>query len=92
MQITVQFETQLKRAAGVGTETIELAPGSTLHEAVRQVASPAREPLRKLLIGADGGVLPTVLLFVNDQQVDVTREAPLEEGDTVTVMSPISGG
>jgi len=92
MQITIQFETQVKRAAGVSAETVELGDGATIQQSIERVADPSRERLRSFLVGKDGQVLPTVLVFVNDRQVACDDPTPLHDGDTVTIMSPISGG
>src|SRR5262249_25019272 len=43
------------------------------------------EPLRRLLLGG------AVLVFVNNSQVAEEAE-PLQDGDVVTMLSPIAGG
>ena len=92
MQITVQYETQVRLAAGVRSETVDVPDGSDVSTCVRSVAQIHGESLRNLLLTSEQYVQPSVLLFVNDSQVLSNDDSPLSDGDTLTFMTPISGG
>jgi molybdopterin converting factor small subunit len=91
MKIAVRYMAQIRQAAGVGGEAVELAAACGADELVTQLAR-GREPLRRLLLDADGRLHPTILLFVNDEQVPAWERTLLRDGDVVTVLSPVAGG
>lgn len=92
MQITVQYEAQARRAAGIASETVEVAEGCSVSDCIRQVADAAGEPLQAILIDAAGAVQPSLLTFLNDVQITQSDESLLAAGDILTLMTPISGG
>ena len=89
MEINVHFTTQLKAALGRGSQSISLADGATVQDAMDTLKEQFPEEFRQLLF-SNGQVLPSILLSINDQQVDL--DSPLSEGDTLTLLSAISGG
>jgi molybdopterin converting factor small subunit len=91
MKVTVKYMAQIKQAAGVGSEQVELDQPCSVQELVAGLAERRGQPLRKLLLDERGGVQPTVLLFVGDSQVEGDR-LQLKDGDVVTLLSPIAGG
>lgn len=92
MQITVQYTAQLKSAAGIATQSIEVADDAGIEDIVRCAAEQGSPALRGLLIRDDGTVQPTLLLFVGDECVSRDASVTLRDGQTLTIMSPISGG
>jgi sulfur-carrier protein len=92
MQITVEYAAQLKRAAGTGREIVELGPAATLSELVQRVAERHGDALKPLLLDASGGLHPSILVFVNDEQCRDAAGRALKDGDTVALLPPISGG
>ena len=92
MQVTVEYTAQVKRAAGVAVESVTLAEPCTVQELVANVAKMHGEGLARLLFASDGVLHPSILLFVGDRQVRWDMAVELQEGDVVTILSPISGG
>jgi len=92
MRITIQYEAQARRAAGVSSETIELMSDACANDCIRQVADAHGGQLRSILITQDGNVQPTLLIFRNDDQIVPDDQGQLSDGDTLTLMTPISGG
>ncbi len=92
MQIEVEYAAQLKRAAGRGSESIELADGSTLHDLVQQVAGRHGAELVRMLLDGSGSLQPSILMFIGDEQVRGDLNHKLRDRDVVTLLSPISGG
>ena len=92
MKIIVQYETQARRAAGVGSETVEVSEGATVAQVVRQLAASHGDPLRAILLDDAAEIQPTLLLFVSDEQIDRDGSTALSDGDSLTIMTPISGG
>ncbi len=92
MPITLQYETLLKRAAGVRSETVDVDGPQDVRDLIVQIAGRRGDPLQSLLVDAAGEVRSSVLIFVGDRQVAAGDSPPLRDGDVVTLMSPISGG
>lgn len=92
MQITIRYEAQAKRAAGVGSETIEVSDPCRVSDCLRQVADAHGDALKPILLNSEGEIQPTLLLFKGDEQIGKAAEAELSDGDTLTIMTPISGG
>lgn len=92
MQITVEYTAQMKRAAGLASETIDIADGLPIADVIVQLAAGRDEALRRHLVGSDGQPQATVLAFRNDQQLRLDDPTPLSDGDTITFLAPISGG
>ncbi len=92
MKITVDLWGQLKQNAGAGSFSLELQDTACSGEdALRELARRHEAALGKLLLAPDGAVRKSTLLFRGDQQISSLAD-PLQDGDTITVMSPISGG
>lgn len=91
MTVTIKYMAQVKMAAGVASEQVELDQPCTAIDLVQQRAQQGGEALRRALL-RDGRLQPTILLFVGDQQVDPASPRPLQDGDLVTVLAPMAGG
>ena len=92
MQITVEYTAQMKRAAGVASETVDVADGLGLAAFIIQLAEGRDEALRRHLVDSNGRPQSTVLAFRSDQQMRLDDPAPLQDGDSITFLAPISGG
>jgi len=92
MKITVRYTGQSRSAAGVPSEEIELSGPAAVTELVKQIAHRHEEKLRALLLDTSGAIQPSLLLFVNNEQVLRGDTSKLKDGDEVTIMAPISGG
>ncbi len=93
MNVTVEYAAQVKQAAGVGSESIELATPCTLAELARQVAKRHGEPLSGILLDGAGAPRRSILVFLGEDQVRWDDDSTLvRDGDIVTLLSPVSGG
>ena len=91
MKIAVRYMAQLRQAAGVSTEDVEVDSTAALVDLLRLLAERRGAGLRRLLLTVDGTIQPTLLVFVGDEQADGARTT-LKDGDAVTLLSPIAGG
>ena len=85
MRITVRYMAQVKRAAGVAAEQVELPDSCLLRDLLARLAERHGEPLRQLLG-------PALLIFVGDEQANPGEAVALKDGDVVTVLAPMAGG
>lgn len=92
MQVTAEYEAQLKRVLGTSQETYELDDAATLNELVQAVVARHGEAAESVLLSATGDVHPALLVFCNDRQVRAAQRVALPDQATVTFVSPISGG
>jgi molybdopterin converting factor small subunit len=92
MRVSVRYMAQLRTAAGVAGETVEIDGPCTAADLAARLAARHGEALRRLLLGTDSRLSPIILVFVNDAQVGAGDSGPLQDGDTVTLLSPIAGG
>ena len=90
MQVTVHYFAQLKRAAGVASETVVVEPDATLAQLVQRLAQQHGDAFRALVLDAAGQPQRTLLYAVGDEQADLDRV--LREGDVVTILAPMAGG
>lgn len=90
MRITVRYTAQVREAAGTPSEEIELPSAATVRELVKSVAARHDERFRNIVLGADGEAHGSILLVAGGEQVRADRA--LRDGETVTIMAPISGG
>ncbi len=92
MQITIRYETLLKRATGLAAQKLEITDDCDVREVIARLAQDAVDVVKPMLVDTSGSVQPSLLIFVNDRQIPVSEACPVSAGDEVTLMSPISGG
>ena len=92
MKVLVRYMAQLRAAAGVAAETVDLDGPCTASELAARLAAGHGDALRRLLLGSDGRPHPAVLVFVGDTQAAAGEPVPLKDGDVVTLLSPVAGG
>ena len=89
MRVTVEFFGPAREAAGAARVGIDCEVPCTAQDVVAGLARDRGGRLAHLLLHGDR-LAPSVLLAVNDRQA--TGPVPLQDGDEVTVIPPVSGG
>ncbi|MFH0938462.1 MAG: MoaD/ThiS family protein [Planctomycetota bacterium] len=92
MKVTVKYSAQLKQAAGVSREILDVANGCSARHAVLKLAVGKTEPLKGMLLDSTGAPHEYILLCVNDEQIAWDSELKLNDDDEIILLSPISGG
>lgn len=92
MQIDISYMSQLRRAAGVSRETLEVAEPSTVQDFLANIVCARHPNLKKAIMGDNGEFHPVLMIFVGDQQIQPATPHPLSNSNEVTLMFPISGG
>lgn len=92
MRIKLEYTAQLKRAAAVAAETFEVDEGITLQQIVGNAAENRGEEFQAALFGEGNDLHPSILIFVNNLQVQWSDPLVLHDGSVITLVSPISGG
>jgi len=94
INITIQYDSQLKRYSQCEQEDLEIPDQSNLSTALEQMLSNDKGDFTKRVFTEDGAVQPTLLVFLNDQVIrsdDITN-CELNNGDIVSLYTPIAGG
>ena len=94
VKITVQYDSQLKRYSECDQEDLEVPEQCTLHNALKQASFQGKDDFAKRVFNENDTIQPTLLVFVNDEVIrsdDITNRK-LNNGDVVSLFTPISGG
>lgn len=89
MKINVTFTTQVKAALGCDGDVVSVESNATVMDVVAAVAAKYPSEFSTWVL-ADGLLLPSILICLNDQQVD--SNTLVDDGDHVLLLSAISGG
>jgi molybdopterin converting factor small subunit len=92
VNITVKYMAQLKQAAGVAEEVVEVEPTCTVQQLIQALAARRTDAFRKILLDSSGAVRHSILLFLGDEQVRSDSPRHLREGALVTLLAPMAGG
>ena len=92
MKLKVKYTAQLKKAVGVGEETIEINEGTQINELLNLLFQQKKEAFVNIVFDAEGVFLDAVLIILNGQQIGFDYSETLVERDEITIMSPIAGG
>ncbi len=92
MVVTVQYTTQLKAALGIDQELIELDDDATFASLLKQLEKQHGSSFADLVLLADGRLLPSIIVCIDDRQLSADQDIPLRDGNQVMLLSAISGG
>lgn len=92
MKVNVNYLAQLKQAAGISSESVELNTPCSVQDLVTRLAENHGEPLRSFLLDTRGNLCTSILIVVGDTQVHWETPVQLKEGDVISFLSPLAGG
>ena len=92
MKIKFQYTSQIAMLANREEEIIDLPDKSTIQQAFKKLLSNKSEEFKKLIFTNSNSLLQAILLIKNDNQIEYDDATPLENGDTIIIFSPMSGG
>jgi len=93
MDVEVVSYATVRDAIGTKSVTLELADGSTVEDALRELAG-EYDGLGALLFESDGGIRPHVNVLVGEENIRALDggQTVLADGDTVGLAPGVSGG
>jgi molybdopterin converting factor small subunit len=89
MRVTVEFFGPAREAAGAARLAIDCDTTCSAQDVVARLAAERGGRLGHLLL-VNSQLAPSVLVAVNDQEA--AGPVPLNDGDEITVIPPVSGG
>lgn len=92
MKVTVKYSAQARVATGLSSEEIELDEPTTVHDLVIRLSRQHGSAFRRLALDANGCPHPSLLVAIGDQQVRPGDHRKVVQGETITILTPISGG
>ncbi len=92
IRVRVSYCGQARAAAGVETEDVELNGACTPADLLVKVAQLRGDNLRRMILDGNAKPHPSVLLFVDGEQISVNAAVALKDGDEVEIVPPMSGG
>jgi molybdopterin converting factor small subunit len=92
MKVTVRYSAQARLATGLSSEEVELDEPTTVHDLVVRLSRQHGSAFRRLALDASGCPHPSLVVAIGDDQVRPGDHRRLAPGETVTILTPISGG
>lgn len=92
MKVTVNYFGQLRQLAGRDAESRDRDAGLTLGDLLADAAREHGEEFKSILMDDAGELRPFLLILVNGTAVSKSASLTLQDGDEVTLLTPLSGG
>jgi len=92
VRVTVRYQTQIKRAVGLASETLEVPEACPVAELLRQLAQRHGDAFRRLVLKEGGLPQDSILVFLGERQVADLPALRLSDGDVLTLLAPMAGG
>ena len=90
--INVKYTAQLRKAAGVAEQKIYIHEKDTLQNLLKKLCQNHSDDLKNLLFDQQAQYRNSVLIVHNGSQIHYHANSALQSGDTILLISPISGG
>ncbi len=92
MKISFEYFAQVRKAAGVEKEALELADGTDLLAALALAAEKHGAEFRALLHDDTGAVRASIIVLVNGAATRRDQPRGLSDGDSISLLSAVAGG
>jgi molybdopterin converting factor small subunit len=92
MKVTVKYGAQARVATGIPVEEVEFDGPLTVHDLVLRLARQHGSAFRRLALDDNGRPHPSLLVAIGDDQVRAGDPRRVAAGETITILTPISGG
>ena len=93
MKIHVTYGGQLKAITKIAAETIHLPEDeNTVNSLLFQIAERYGKSAHMMLVGPNQKTHRTLIRFINNTQIMPGANPKLGDGDSITLITPISGG
>lgn len=92
MKVRVLYTTQLKHALDRASEEVDLPGPLTVGQLLRHLSELHGEPFDKLVLARQGELCYSILICVGSESIGRDISTKLQDGDELTLLSPVSGG
>ena len=92
MKVTVKYAAQARVATGIPSEEVELDGPLTIEDLIVRLAGRHGSAFQRLALDGQGRPHPSLMLVIGDDQVRPGDRRRVASGETITILTPISGG
>jgi molybdopterin converting factor small subunit len=92
MKVSFQYFAQVRKAAGIDSEDLEVAPDADLAAALTAAAEKHGDAFRAVVLDEEGKPQPSVILLVNGQAARRDDPPQIRDGDSISLLSAVAGG
>lgn len=92
MQVEFKYFAQVRKAAGVDSEKLACADGTTVEAALAELGNRHGDDFRGLVLDDAGSVRPSIVVLVDGVPAARGKPFPLTDGAEVSILSPVAGG
>ncbi len=92
MKIKVEYSAFLRHHCQLETEELDLQNSCSMQQLIGMLVDRLGEPFRSTVLDRSGMLRPSLILSVNERQVDWENPLELHDGDSVALLTPIAGG
>ena len=92
MKITLKYMGQLKYLAGKDSDQIDCSQGASLIELMTEASSKYDQRFANILLDETGTIRSSLIVVVNGTAVGKDACRNLSDGDSITLLTAISGG
>jgi MoaD family protein len=92
MRVQLNYFAQIRQAAAADNLSLDLADNATVLQALRLAVDRHGDAFRKLIFDDSGRLRPSIILLINGVPSAGGVESVLNNGDNVSIFSPVAGG
>ena len=92
MKVRVLYTTLLKHALGRASDEVDVSGPLTVGQLLQQLSQLHGGPFDELVLAGQGELSASMLVCVGSEALGRDLSARLNDGDEVTLLSPVSGG
>jgi molybdopterin converting factor small subunit len=92
MNITLDISAQIRSHCKIQDHRFNIESPCTIQQFIHQLIDTYGDSLQSFIFDSNKNLKPIILLSINDKQVSWQNNPTLEEGNRVSILSPIAGG
>lgn len=92
MNVKLTYYAQVREAAGVESETLNLPDGANLSAALAEAVRLHGDEMKTILVDDAGAARPSILVLVNGTPAVRGTNPALHDGSELSVFSAVAGG
>jgi MoaD family protein len=92
MKITFKYFAQSRQVTGRETEQLEISDGSKVTGTLGKLAEQYGHAFRSLVLDEKDSVRPSIMILIDGQPLPHGKDQILNDGNEVSIFSPVAGG
>ena len=92
MKVTLNYMGQLRSLTGKDSDQIEYSQGACLADLITEASKKYDERFVNFVLDENGAIRPSLIIIIDGVSADKDVAPNLSDGDTITLLTAISGG